>query len=1001
MATEQELRLRAAARRRRQQAQPAEQAPQRGTFDRFARGFGDAMASAAGLPLGAAMELGNLTGLTEFEDVSGANTLRRAGAEIGLTSDPDADEDLGIAGAAGEGLAIAGSLGAGSMGLLGRGYNFARSNLPGAVQTFSGRLRHVADVLSQPAAVAPVRTGVAELVAGSSAAATGEFANRTIGEDDWRTPIYEIAGGVLGGATALGTASAVTSGAGFLKDTLLGQTGLATMRLFGVGRTLGGQTRAADRVGQVVSNPQEAALRLRGGGLTDADDIVGDVPLTPAQRAGDSGLMNLHARVRADDPALMEQWRRGANQSTSRVITGLRQTLGDEGDPSAAIGRLQQLKDDAIQTFEDMTLLASVNAADKITQLGPRIRPEEAARITRRELEAAAANGRRIQTAMWEALPKEETVAPANLRQWYDTNLDELGTEDVARMLPASVRRFFNREAPVDDAPQFLDARGRPMVVDDPDPLPDPASTFGEMQAMRSDLLRAARGLRGGNPPDLNRARLMEEAADSIVDDFLTTGSGLAPDHQDAFNAAREFSARYNDLYRRGTVGDLLRRKADGGLNVDPDLTLTRAIGAGEPLARGVAARDIEAAVGNNPEVWGAVDDFLRHQFTQRAVQNGQVNTAAAQSFLRDNDALFSQRPALREVFDDVIEGSRTLQDLTQQSSDLARSLNDPKIARSEVFLARAGDGDVNDGISRIFSSLDSGAVTRDIISKLDGDPTGEALSGFRKAFSDELLQRSMRQSDTLTGPEGGGNYISGQWLREVLDGNPDGPVKDAAKINRAIKELYTSDEIAQMRRWANTAYRVERDILAQGTPEDRVLSDTSNRLLELSAGVLGAKAGRALGTGTIQAPGYAGGFLRDMARRGVADPARRVLVDAFENEKLMDTLLAHVQGDPLTPNMQRYLSAYIEALGPDLGELQQQQPPQVPQAPPGPPTPVQSMPQGPLALPPAGGAPAAPQAPQPRAGQVRTGQYGEEIGQSQIPIGDGFRDMYNRIRGR
>lgn len=852
--------------------------------------------------------------------------------------------------------------------------------------TLSGNLRQIGQVMAQPAAARPGLTGSAELAAGAGAGAAGQAARDSYGDESWVAPVAEVlAGGAVGAAPGAVNAGA-KAGYNALSDNWMGQSVKAVRRMVGLGGNTGGNLRASESLAGSASDPVQARLRLLGRTGESGDDAVMEELLTAAQQTGDSGIMSLAAKVRADDPRALEEWRTASNRAFSVIRDQVRAATDTEGaDPTEAVATLNRIKDDAIQAMEDSATLATSNAASRIQQLGPDVPPEQASGIVRRELEAAKNQSRGVQTALWNApdLPKDAVVVPTGFRQWYQDSLAGMNDADIANVLPASARRFFNKAVPEEpEVPQILDARGNPMrtAPEEPEVLP---STFGELQTIRSEMLSNARSLRGGANPDLNRARLLEEAADSITSDFQDGMTGLTPEGRGAFDRARDYTARYNRRFRQGAVGELLRRTSNGANAVPDDATLTELL-KGKPILRGIRERDLTTAVGNNPQVWGAVDDFMRHEFAQTAIRDGQLNRAAADSFMRQNDAVFRNRPNLRQVFDNIISGEESAARLQLQSSELAKRLNDPKVSRAEVFLSKAGEGSVEEGVSKIFSTTDSDRVTREIVSGLRADESGEALRGFKAAVNDELLSRATRRSDQLAGNEGSGDYLSGSYLRQVLGLGQDQGTAETNRIRRSLEALYDTEELAQLRRLANTAFQLERDIAAN--PASEVSGDFTGKLMEFMSSYAGARAGgmlsQATGAGSganLVIAGRGAGLVRGLVQRGVNDPARRAIIDALSNKELMDTLLAGVKGEQLTPNHRRTLANWIEGMGPVLSEEDRQ--PQQPTAP----TPQQPAPTQPQA--PAATLPQAPPIPRPSS--------------TSAPAGGGFQDIYNQVRGR
>lgn len=956
MATElsiQQRRALALAKARKRAAESTAAAdPEEGAFGRFARGVGNVAADTLGIIPGAAMELGNLTGLTDFENTSGPDLLRRQGNELGVTNAPG-EQAQGVAGMVGQGVGMGASLAAAPLAAASRSVPMVRQGLDTAASMFrrsgtqasgvagaqssaysaQGGLQSNLTAMGQtflaPAATRPTSAGVAELTAGGVAAGAGQSARDSYGENTWVAPVAEVLAGGVAGQVPATVGAGVRGGYNLAKDSVAGNVVKAVGRIVGLNKGTGGGVRASRSLAESASDPAVARQRLRGAaGDSGADESFPDI-MTPAQRTGDEGIMSIAAKVRRDDPAALDGWKTAVGGATSSLRGRIRSVTGTEGaEPGASVEMLTQLRDDTIAHAESLATIAAADAATKIQRLGPSIRPEDASRIVMRNLETAKGEARAASSELWNSIPSDLPTMPTQLDDWYRTALADMGEDDVASVLPQVARRFFNRAIPEpDDAPQILDARGNPLrePVEEPDLMP---STFGELKVMRSELLRSARGLRRGASPDHNRARLLEEAADAINDDFANVETGIPEAYQGIFNEARKATRSFSRIYRQGEVGKLLGTAADGG-DMVPDASALSHAFRGDPVTRGINADDIIAATKNNPETVGAMDDFLRHQFAQRVIRDGDVNLAAAETFKRENEAIFAARPNLRTVFDEVIDGTRSARDLAQQSSEVAKRLNDPKITRAQVFIARAGDGNISEGVSGIFSNARPRETMRATVDALRQDPTGQALQGFKSAVNDELLTRATRSSDSLTNNANNGEYISGNYLRSVLGMGDTQPDAATANIGRAIRELYSEEELAGLRRLANTAFQIERDIGVN--PASHVTKDLTGKTLELMAGVTGAGAGvrinQATGLGNIQVPGMFADLARNAVRRGVNDPARRMIVDSLGNPDLLDTLLAGITDKPLTPNHRRTLANWVEGLGPVLESDEEPEP--------------------------------------------------------------------------
>lgn len=845
MATEQELRLRAIARRRKAEAQrkAGDQEGERGIFDRFARGFGGGLADIAGLPIGAAMEAGNLTGITDFENTSGSDFIKSKLEPIGLTGKPG--EDLGVAGAVGGGMSMYGSAGlGGTRALMQRGAPM----ITGAARAPSEKVgTRIVDEMAKGAAKAPTATAAAETSAAGGEALFREMAAEE-GHEGWNKDLAALAGGMLGGAGPAGAASATRGVANLAEELpLIGAAKRSAERLFSLEPGPAIKSRASERLRDVAekgSSPNDSLPAQQA--LRDSGDVDPSL-LTPAQQTNDPGIMSLDAKRRADDPAVLANWRSQVEDN----MAALRQQLKDT--PSADAQRIQQ---EYGQNVDDMVMVAAANAERKMQKLTPNQRREQASMTVRRELEDAYRTARDEERALWEMVPEDMVMPAETVKARYQDLRNQLSAENIEDM-PQKAHQFLDP-----DSPQSYFGADDGTV----DVIP-----MKRLQKLRSALMNEARNASSGSTPNRNRARLARGLADGLLDDMQGVEALESPG-TGAFNTARDFSRRVNGRFTRGTVGDVLQVRGRGDGAVSAESTLDRTIGRGGMKAQESSKAFIKAFKNPNDSVRDAVSDYLKEDFQRRAFRNGEMSPAGADSFMRRYKDLLDAQPQMRQWFDQAIQdGSLT------------------SAARS-----------VQDGAARVLSKNNPAAEIRRIKNMSSSDETGAVWASFRRGMTSEILERA-----TATTPEG--EILSGTRLNSLINGEKTGP---------ALRQAFTKTELANLKRIANTASRIEKDIGVRQAKD--LVTDKPSAISSLLAGytgaIAGAKASKNMGGGVaaLRTSNLVSSAMQKMVAKGVRDPAAGIISKALSDKKMMDSLFQPVTQDGYMDRVYPRINAWL-----------------------------------------------------------------------------------------
>lgn len=811
--------------------QPTQQPQRRGTFDRTMRGVGGGITDLVGFVPGAAMELGNLTGLTDFEDTSGSNFLKRQLEPLGFTGAPG--EDLGTAGRIGEAVGQYGLPGvAGTAALARRGASLitGASRAPAA-----GAGARILDDMAAGAARAPVATGAAEVTAAAGEATGREAAGGMYGEG-WQQDVGGLIGGIIGGLGPSGAAAGTRRVAEFASDNIpaVGLVRRAGQRLFRVKASPGDRRRAGQRLRELAEgavDDGDAIPALQN--LRNTADVDPDL-LTPAQQTGDAGIMSLAARERADEPARLAGWRAQVEDNMLELRNRLKNVTGDE------VERIQRQYG---QEVDDMVVVAAANAERRLANMTPTQRRSEASTVLRGELDRAYRTARGEESALWDMVPDDMVMPAETVRQRFIGLKGQLSQENAEDM-PQKALQFLDPDSP--QSYYRVDADGE--LLTDTVPLK-------RLQNLRSALLNEARNASSGSNPNRNRARLARELADGLLDDMASVDPRESPG-TGAFLAAKNFSRHLNDRFTRGPVGDVLQTKARGDASISPEATLDRTIGRGGVEAERATRAFTKALKSPNEEVRGAFVDFMKDEFQRKAMRDGQFNPAGARSFMNKYQDLFGAQPQLRQMFDQAI-----------QDGNLT-----------------AVAGSIQDGAARVLGKNNPAAEIRRIRQMADADPSGAVWASFRKGLTNELLERAR-----VRNPRGDidGEILSGSVLNELLDGEKVGP---------ALKQAFNKTELANLRRIANTAQRIERDIGARqatsfATSEPNVLA----RLIAGYSGALGgAAASRAAGGGAagLRSAALGSKFVESLLRKSTRVPVEKLLHRALSDKQVMDDLL-------------------------------------------------------------------------------------------------------------
>lgn len=685
--------------------------------------------------------------------------------------------------------------------------------------------------LANAPVAAPLSYTAAELASGAGSGA-GRYAAEQAAPD---SKLASFAGEILGG---LAPSAAIP----------IAKIATGTGPAIAVGRFLtkpfteaGSLTRAQNRVQSLVPDPEAAARAM------ETSSISG---LTPAQLAGDIRLLSLEKAV-AETNAVKAQEIRDMAEAAQQTLLKKARALGGDPAPTKAFfeARLSQFGD---------SLTASVNQArtraqERIAKLDPDASAEDASRVVRSEFDKAYDASLTRENKLWNEIPDDVKVSTEDLFAKFDeivSSTPRASQKDI----PGIARSLLTR-----NSKDSFSAFESPI----------------ELQDLRSKLIYLQRKELNEATPDLSRARLIGNVADATLDAMHSLENVGA-----SYDVARNFSLRLNETFRGGPVGRLINTST-----IPPEMTLTSLIGGGG-VRGGVAERGIVAATGETPEVKTAIQDFLTRDLRDRVVTaEGRIKPEAAETWMRQNEALLEQYPEIRQRLTDALAAQaqvKTREGFEKRISSQMRTAGGAPLAQ---FL---------DDVSRVFKAENPAEVAISLRRTAAKDTSGQALLGLRGAFVDDLFTRA--RSVTTEG-----EVFRGSVIVDALK-NP--------KQRGAFEAVLGADDLKRLEQIGKEFVALERtrgDLPSVGG----VVGDIPNRVLDTLARFGGAKFGASIGG--LQESAIMSARFRDWMRSLTRDRAEKLISRAVTDPKLFAALMRGnrtvQQQDETTRRLQGWLA--------------------------------------------------------------------------------------------
>lgn len=770
----------------------------------YAQSLNKGLLSLAGMPT----DIGNMAlravGLPAMP--GGGRDIQEAASRVGITAAPG-EEPEGLGHRAAE---IAGASALPVAGTLARGYQVASRGAQ-AVQN--------AGPFSKAAVMASERPGAALAFEGASiggAAAGGEIAEAMYPDSDIAEVIGELAGGFTPMAAMSGPTVSLARKAG---------RGV-TSALFPFTET-GGRIRAARHLQR---NAEDPATALRG---LSSDDVLPEVPITPARRTGDPRMVAMEESVAGDAPDFAKATREQLEGSQRQAQSAAR---GIGGDSAATRQALEDRRRAVVASVEARAQKAAEDVQEAIRRMDPDATRPEIARAARQKVEAQLEAAEQAEDQLWRQV---DSSAPAGM--------------DRARQTFEELTQGRSKFADPDEIPAFL-RRAMDKVTGD--------ETVGDLQTLRSRILKEIRNERADvtREPDRRKIAALTDMQESLLEDMQAVERVSEP-----IATALAHSRKLNETFRKGQVGKLLGYERKGALHVAPEDTVKRIL-SGE--ARGTNVREFLNAA---PE---AADDLRKYLRASFLMQVGDEPTSkAARQFFRKYDEVLQQFPDLsRELRNASLMGDYAKR-MGLRSDKTKRLAYNARKARASLYL----DGQIGDEWKRVMRSDNPARMARSLRNRVSGDK--KAAEGLKSGLVEYLLDASKQGIS-----EAGEEIVSGARLANLLK-----------KHRNVLSSVGMSPaEQQRIQRAANTLRKLQTKPQPQG-PSYKV-EDEPAFFLQLAGRLIGAKGGQRLagggfGSSLVMAQAGSANVLNKI-RALTKDKATELVAQAMADKELFEALM-------------------------------------------------------------------------------------------------------------
>ena len=652
----------------------------------------------------------------------------------------------------------------------------------------------------------------------------------------------EMLGGVMGGA--IGTGGGIGTG---LK---LGKT---LFRKLSSGLTPAGQKyRVGKHLKSLVIDPSGAASKIGA-------DLPGDLP--PAVKTGERRMIDLYKKVSSLDPVKEADAVDAVGKSIAKLEKEMRKF--GYGSPEILVD-ITKKRISAIETKIDKRMLGALESAQKkLLDIPAAKRYSRESIIVRNELVSSMEKDKSAVRQLWDDVPKNLEVGFVKTREKYTDLLADLS------------------QAQFGDVPSVLKKNS---IINNPKME---NTSLLEMQGLRSKLLESSRIARKNN--QWNRARIADEMSDAILNDLgIAAKSDLSPQTK-SLEVALAGTRQLKTKYESGIVGKILGHDRTGAPTIAPELTLDMSIGRmGEK-----GAIDLNKVV-VSPKAKAATEKYLARSFSDYSLdKKGFLDVPKAERWIRTNEAILDQFPALRTQLTDANAAQNIAQRTNAIMVQRKKDLRSPAISASERFVQNP-----DQVIKETMKSSRGASLAKGYVQQAKNDPTGEAIQGFRGGYLDYMFDKArMGQFNEL-----GEQTLSGKTLQGLIKGH-----------SKVLEEVFTPEQFNRMKVIASQFAKTDIFHGAKAGVPDLYMKDYVSETMSTFARVAGARIGGKIGKesagGSLQTAQITSGKFTQFIKWLTRDKVEELVKDAITSPdpKLLQVLLMPM--DKPTPQKIRFIN--------------------------------------------------------------------------------------------
>lgn len=464
-------------------------------------------------------------------------------------------------------------------------------------------------------------------------------------------------------------------------------------------------------------------------------------------------------------------------------------------------------------------------------------------------MNAALRDARKMETELWEAVPRDINVEPSGFLSAVTKVKGELLPGEALQGVPKKLLEMIEGSTPV---------------------------TSGNLIRIRSRLLTLAREASAQNR--FGDARHLGILADGALDDLSRITGHEA-------TIARSFSTELNDRFTRTFTGNALGTTATGAERIPPELMLERAFGSGGAAAevRFKALREAASFAetgGANflQPIVNAQENMVRAAaLASRDPVTGAINPQRLSKFITDNEPALSRFPELRKTLSDAVAAEQEFKNTEQLIGRFTR-----RVAQVDSFARLI---DFENPAMAVASVLNGKNPVADFTSmaRFAAKSGPGAVGGLRAATMDHAM-------NVATGKDGA---VSFRLLgKELFDSKSQHPSLIEMMVSNKI---IAPEQIEALKKIVKKGVEIEtrqgsRARIGEEIGGPSGLEDMIVRIAGAKMATVGAAAtGRAE---SLIAAAAGSRFLRNLFQQVPITRTRDLLYEAVENPELMARLL-------------------------------------------------------------------------------------------------------------